>query len=222
MKITKYNQSCLLVETNGKRILVDPGNIGYTDDIFEKEWINIDYILITHKHPDHCLADTINKIVVRDSARLYTTYEVVENQPLYGANVIKAGDIIDDKIIKIYVTKAVHGYLPHMKNNEVKENVGYIVDDGKKSVYITSDTIGFNNNYKCDVICMPFNGNGLTLGILDGILFAKETGAKLILPIHTQHPNPAMNPIVKELEKSLSDNELQYKILNINESIEIN
>ena len=27
MKITKYNQSCLLIETNNKRVLVDPGTI---------------------------------------------------------------------------------------------------------------------------------------------------------------------------------------------------
>ncbi len=221
MKITKYNQACLLVETSGKRILVDPGNIGYTDNMFEKEWINIDYILITHKHPDHCIPEIINKIVVRDNAKLYTTYEVVENQPLYGANVIKAGDIIDDNVIKIYVTRAIHGYLPHMKNNEVKENVGYIIDDGQKKLYITSDTIGFNNDYKCDVICMSFNGNGLTLGILDGILFAKETGAKLVLPIHMQHPNPIMNPDIKILKKSLQINNIEYKILDIGEIIEI-
>ncbi len=221
MKITKYNQACLLIETNGKRILVDPGNIGYTDEMYEKEWKNIDYILVTHKHNDHCYAEVINKIVVRDDAKLYTTYEVLESQPLYGVNVIKAGDIIDDKIIKIYVTKAVHGYLPVMKNKEVKENVGYIIDDGEKRIYITSDTIGFDNNYKCNILCMPFNGNGLTLGIVDGVLFAKQTEAKLVIPIHMQHPNPIMNPDINILKKTLEENNIEYKILGINESIEI-
>ena len=33
MKITKYNQSCLLIETNNKRILVDPGTIGYDESL---------------------------------------------------------------------------------------------------------------------------------------------------------------------------------------------
>jgi L-ascorbate metabolism protein UlaG (beta-lactamase superfamily) len=54
MKITKYNQACLLIETKGKRILIDPGSIGYTDDMLNKEWVNINTILITHKHQDHC------------------------------------------------------------------------------------------------------------------------------------------------------------------------
>jgi len=41
MKITKFNQSCLLIETKGKRILIDPGNIGYTNEL-EKYWTDID------------------------------------------------------------------------------------------------------------------------------------------------------------------------------------
>ncbi len=222
MKITKYNQSCLLIETNNKRILVDPGNIGYTDEMYDKEWSDIDYILITHKHDDHCLAEIINKIVVRDDAKLYTSYEVVENQPLYGANIVKAGDTIDLGDIVIGVTKAVHGYLPFMGNRgEVKENIGYIIDDGKKKIYITSDSLCFRNNYKCDVICMPFNGNGLTFGIYDGMLFAKETGAKLVLPIHMQHPDDFFNPDIEKLKHCLDENSLDYNILNIGESLEI-
>ena len=36
MKITKFNQSCLLVETNNKKFLIDPGNIGYTDSLLNE------------------------------------------------------------------------------------------------------------------------------------------------------------------------------------------
>lgn len=61
MQITKYNQSCLLVETNDKRILIDPSNIDYTDVMYNKEWVNIDAILITHKHQDHCYGEIIKK-----------------------------------------------------------------------------------------------------------------------------------------------------------------
>ena len=48
MKITKYNQSCLLIETNNKRFLVDPGNIGFEENLLN-EWKNINYILVTHR-----------------------------------------------------------------------------------------------------------------------------------------------------------------------------
>ena len=175
MKITKYNQSCLLVETKGKRILFDPGNFGYVESLLD-EWTNIDYIFITHKHGDHCKDDAINFIVNRDKAKVYTTKEVVDNHNLINTTIVKEGDIVDLGTIKVEVTKAIHGYLALMKKNggEVLENVGYILDDGNKRLYTTSDTIGFNNDYKCDILCMPFNGNGLTFGIVDGILYAQD------------------------------------------------
>lgn len=50
MKITKYPQSCLLVETKGKKILIDPGTLKYKEEYFDV-WNNVDIILITHKHP---------------------------------------------------------------------------------------------------------------------------------------------------------------------------
>ena len=53
MKITKYGQSCVLIETKGKRILIDPGDYEFKDSFLEKDWTNIDVILITHMHGDH-------------------------------------------------------------------------------------------------------------------------------------------------------------------------
>ena len=223
MKITKFNQSCLLLETKGKRILIDAGNIGYMDEMLEKYWINIDAILVTHKHKDHCLTDAINKIIERDRAKLYTTSEVIEAHNFFSVNKISEGDVfyIDD--IKVEVVKAVHGFLTAMKETgaEVKENVGYIIDDGNIRLYCTSDTINFNNNYKCDVLAMPFNGNGLTLGLTDSIDFIKDINPKLVLPIHLQHPNPIMNPDIDTLKENLEKENITYKILDIYESIEI-
>ena len=161
MKITKFNQSCLLVETKNKRILIDPGTIGY-DNYLDNGWTNIDYILVTHRHSDHCYAEIINKIIERDGASLYTTSEVISNYAFSKYNVIKEGDIINLDGIKVEVVKAIHGFWPKMKTGgEIKENVGYILDDGDKRLYTTSDIICFNNNYNCAILCMPFNGNGL-------------------------------------------------------------
>ena len=61
MKIIKYPQSCLLVETKGKKILIDPGTLKYKEEYFDV-WNNVDIILITHKHPDHCNTEILEKI----------------------------------------------------------------------------------------------------------------------------------------------------------------
>lgn len=220
MKITKYNQSTLLLDTKGLRILIDPSSIGYTEKMLE-EWINIDIILITHKHPDHCSIEAINQIVKRDSAVVYTTKEVSDKYDLK-CRIVASSNTYQFKDILIEVTEAVHGYLTGMRenDNEIKENVGYIIDDGDTRLYTTSDTINFYNEYKCDVLCMPFNGNGLTMGLFDGLGFVKGIKPKLLLPIHMQHPLPFMNPDLNELRKMLDEEKINYVVMGVNESIE--
>jgi L-ascorbate metabolism protein UlaG (beta-lactamase superfamily) len=216
MRITKYNQSCLLIETRGKRILIDPGTFGLSDYLISNDWIHIDAILVTHYHDDHCSDYAINYIMKRDNAKLYTSKEVDDNHKLLSHQLIKVGDTFNIGDIKVEVTKAVHGLVPSMR-----ENMGFIIDDGNIRLYTTSDSISFDNNYKCDILCMPFNGNGLTFGIDDGLVFAKKLNPKIILPIHIEHPNPKMNPNIDELKQTLENNGFNYKILSIGESLEI-
>jgi len=61
MKIAKLPQSCLLVETKGKKILVDPGALKYKEEYFDI-WNSADIILITHKHSDHCNTEILEKL----------------------------------------------------------------------------------------------------------------------------------------------------------------
>ena len=125
MKITKYPQSCLLVETNNTKILVDPGNLKYQEK-FLNEWKQTDIVLITHKHKDHINDEIINNINVP----FYSTKEVKDTYPKINFRIIKENDIININNIRIEVVKAIHGYNPLLKNGgEVFENVGYIIDD---------------------------------------------------------------------------------------------
>lgn len=55
MKIRHLVHSCLLVETAGRRLLVDPG--GFSADAVRglgaEELASLDAVVITHQHPDH-------------------------------------------------------------------------------------------------------------------------------------------------------------------------
>ena len=92
MKITKYPQSCLLIETKGKKILVDPGNIDYKEEYFVA-WNNADLILITHKHSDHCHTPIIEKI--DKNIKIYSSNEVKNAHSTLAINVVKEGDKIE-------------------------------------------------------------------------------------------------------------------------------
>src|SRR3989344_5320927 len=216
MKITKFAQSCILVETKGKRILVDPGNLQWEKSLLEKDWVNIDLILVTHKHGDHCHAESIKEIIHRDKAQLYTTQEVAVAYPELSPKIVKEGVVINFEDIKIEVVKAVHGYMPFLKGaGEVHKNVGYIIDNGKKKAYFTSDSISFKNDYKCNVIFVPVSNHGLVMGPFEAALFAKETGAELVIPIH--YDNPKFPADLAKVEEEFNKQKLSYKILQIKE-----
>lgn len=59
MKITKFGQCCLLIETAGKRILTDPGRFS----VSQNDVMDIDLILITHEHADHLHSESLQAIL---------------------------------------------------------------------------------------------------------------------------------------------------------------
>lgn len=218
MKITKYPQSCLLIETKGKKILIDPGILKYKEEYFDI-WNNVDIILITHKHSDHCNVEVLEKI--SKDIKIYSSNEVKKAYPTLDINVVKEEDIINiEDIIKVEVVHAEHGYLPPMKNGgKVTENVGYIVDNKETRVYVTSDTICFQNDYKCDILCVPVSDCGVVMGPYEVALFAKDVNAKLVIPLHMDNSKfPNNLDFVKEM---FEKNEVDYEILENDESIEI-
>ena len=217
MKITKFPQSCLLLETKGKKILIDPGNLKYKEEYFAI-WNSVDLILITHKHPDHCNSEVLEKL---DKAiKIYSTQEVQNAYPALPIHVVKENDVLELDSIKIEAVHAVHGYQPLLKGGkEIYENVGYIIDDGQNRLYTTSDTICFQNDYKADILCVPVTGHGVTMSAFEVALYAKEVGAVLTLPIHMD--NPAFPPDFKFIEEMFSKYETEYEILENDETIEI-
>ena len=60
MKIKKLGHCCLVIETNGKRIMTDPGSYTVDEQSNEK---NIDLILITHEHGDHLHVESLKNIL---------------------------------------------------------------------------------------------------------------------------------------------------------------
>lgn len=215
MKITKYPQSCLMVETNSKRILIDAGGLKYQNKFLE-EWQKADIILITHKHGDHIKSDVLKDINIP----IYSTQEVQDAYPEIKFNIVKENDTLDLDNVKIEVVKAIHGYNPLLKNGgQVFENVGYIIDDGSHRLYTTSDTICFNNDYKADIVALPVTAHGLTMSAFEASLFSKELGANLVLPIHMD--NEKYPTDVNYMKENFDKFEINYKVLNIEESIEI-
>lgn len=215
MKITKYPQSCLMIETKNKKILIDAGSLKYKDSFLES-WKKADAILITHKHGDHIKKDLIPNLNIP----IYSTEEVQNTYPEMKVNIVRENDILNFDGVKVEVVKTIHGYNPNLKNGgEVLENVGYIIDDGDKRLYVTSDTICFNNDYKADIVALPVTAHGLTMSAYEAALFSKELDASLILPIHMDNEKYPTN--INYMKEIFDNFNINYKVLEIEEILEV-
>lgn len=84
MHITRYGHAALLVEADGTRLLIDPGSFCGAH-VFELA--QLDAILITHEHPDHC-----------DPARVGALLEANPTTPVFApASVIELLELADGR-----------------------------------------------------------------------------------------------------------------------------
>jgi len=225
MEITKYPQSCILIESNNKRILIDPGKYVYEKtDIVPEEWSEIDFLLLTHRHKDHCLPEAITKIKENNpSVIILGNSEIrdVLKKESVDIEIVKELDTKEFDDIKIEVIKAVHGVSPAVGSPEgvPKENNGFIVDDGKLRAYHCGDTIAFYGDIKADIVFVPICGHGVVMEPDIAVDFCKLIKPKLVIPIHYDssiHPQGT-----EKFEEEIKKTDLNYKILKDGESIEV-
>ncbi len=212
MKITKFPQSCILVESLGTKILVDPGKTK-CDEKFLDYWKTADAVLITHRHGDHCFVPAIKQL----SAPVYSTKEVQDFAKDLKINIIKQTDVFNIGKIKVEVVAAIHGYISEA--GDIKENVGFILDDGKTRLYITSDTIRFKNNYKADVLFADITAFDASMNLWGATATFNEVGAKLLIVAHQDEGRMMYEQ--KQIEDYLKSQNIEYIIPAILQSFEI-
>jgi len=225
MKITKYPQSCILIETNNKKVLIDPGRDVYEQtDMKPEDWNNIDFLLLTHKHSDHCFSEAIKKIKDNNPEMLIISNSEVKDILKEGGvevEVINEGEIKEFNNLKIEAVKAIHGCCPALGSaaGMPKENIGFIIDDGNLRAYHCGDTIAFYSDFKADVVFVPICGHGVVMEPDIAIDFCNLIKPKLVIPIHY---DCSLHPLgTKEFEKQIKKTDLNYQILKNKESIEI-
>lgn len=91
--ITKLVHACLLVESNGSRILLDPGIFTWQDERFDLSMVEgVDRILITHEHADHVNADLVEAVLERSNdAEVETTPALQEILGEQGIDAVTEG-----------------------------------------------------------------------------------------------------------------------------------
>jgi L-ascorbate metabolism protein UlaG (beta-lactamase superfamily) len=188
MKVTRYFQSCLLVEDGETRVLIDPS--GQEKDSLDK-FGKLDAVLYTHEHSDHFDANMAQTFVEQGIAPVYVNAST--------AKLVKASTttVEDGKEYKVGAMRVKALGLPHclmVDGSKGPQNTGYLLNnkffhpgDGKELDGLT-----------VEVLAMPLAGPDISPH--DAFMFAKQVSAKAVIPIHYDYlgGNPDRKSVVYE------------------------
>ena len=210
MKVTWLTQSGLLFENKKLKILVDP----YLSDSLAKENpekarkipvdesffdVKPDVILITHDHVGHLDAETLTRFLSSAEKPIL----VLSGEAAYrklksfggGHNYVMLSphSVWSEQGITFYSVRAEH---------TERTAVGFIIDDGKRTFYISGDTL-YNYDVIDDVLdlapdgvdfaFLPISGRNNNMNARDAADFAYEIGAKCAIPTHYDLTNVSVD-----------------------------
>lgn len=175
MTITKFGHCCLLIETNGKRILTDPGKFSTEQNTLT----GIDIVLITHEHADHCHTDSLIHILENNPEAV-----IVSNTSV--AALLKKIEIdthiIEGRDTATVVDVALAAYDgPHVEIFEdfgIVQNTGYLIGNSffyPGDAYTIPDAV-------VDILALPVAGPWCKVS--DAIRYALKVQPRVAFPVH--------------------------------------
>jgi L-ascorbate metabolism protein UlaG (beta-lactamase superfamily) len=172
VKITRYFQSCLLVEEGGVRILIDPS--GHEAANLDKLG-RLDAVLYTHEHGDHFDADMAQTFVEQGIAPVYSNAST--------AKLIKASGTVvkDGQEFKVGSVSVKALELPHClmwDGSKGPQNTGFLIN---KKLFHSGDGKEISG-LSVEILAVPITGPDVSLK--DAFDFCKQVSAKNVVPVH--------------------------------------
>lgn len=228
MKITYYGQSCLLVEHDGKTVIIDPFLSGNPHVNVSPKDIKVDAIILTHGHGDH-FGDTV-EIANNNNCPVIAVVELAQYTASKGVEHTVGMNLGGSKQFdgfKVKYTLAFHSSSIEEggQNIYLGEPAGILLTMGDKTLYHAGDTALFGDmkligelNH-IDVAALPI-GDFFTMGPEDALLAAKWIKANQVIPIH-YNTFPPIEQDAHAFATELQRDDIKGLPLEIGESVEI-
>lgn len=175
MKITKYGHCCLLIETNEKRILTDPGafSTGFT------MLTEIDIVLITHEHGDHLHIESLKAVLETNPHATVITNESVGK--LLQKEQIECTIVADQEQLTPHSIplKAYEGeHVEIFAEYGLVQNTGFLIND---SLFYPGDAYTVPAE-AVSILALPVAGPWCKLSA--AIRYALQVKPRMAFPVH--------------------------------------
>ena len=179
MRLTHLGHACLLVETGGQRILIDPGV--YSQGIADVTGVSI--ILVTHQHADHIDLQRLPGILkANPHARLYAEPQasaVMADVGMASEHTV-AGETLAVGRVEIMPVGEKHALI-----NEALPRIGnlgvVLRSEGEPSLFHPGDAYDGEPG-QVDILALPLNAPW-SAG-RDTVRFARRISPRVCVPIH--------------------------------------
>lgn len=175
VKITKYTQSCLKVEVDGRALLFDVGKLT-TPDYGLKDFGDIEAVLFTHSHMDHFDPDFVAE-ANRAGIQVYGNANVAQLAGDNQVEVIEDGEELVIADCKIKATNIEHCLMVDGSAAGVP-NTSYLVDERLLIPGDPSEIEGIT----AEILAAPLFGPDISFK--DAFMMAKSVKAKDLIAVH--------------------------------------
>ncbi|WHY65963.1 metal-dependent hydrolase [Neobacillus sp. SuZ13] len=226
MKLSYHGHSVVQIQTNGKKILIDPFINGNQLTDLKVAETRPDVIILSHGHNDH-VGDTV-ELAKKNNALVVANHELSTYLSWQGVNThgMHIGGAHQFEFGKVKLTQAFHGSSYTTENNEIiycGMPAGILFMNEGKTIYHAGDTALFSDmkligeRHPINVAFLPI-GDNFTMGPEDAAYAAKLLKAKTVVPIHFNTFPPIKQDPFKFIELLEDKN---GKLLQPGEAIEI-
>ena len=174
MKLTHLGHACLLVETAGARLLIDPGTMSSFTDVRD-----LDAVLVTHQHPDHVDVPRLVALLAANPAATLVvdpdSVTAVAGLPPHvvarpGDRLTLGGATVD---VVGGLHAAVYGDIPGCTNSAYLVDGGALLHPGDSFVVPEQDV---------DVLAVAVDGPWLKLS--EAVDYVRAVSPRVAVPIH--------------------------------------
>ena len=199
MKITWLGQAGLLLEKNGKTVMIDPylsnsvvkvNPLNFRRVPVEEQFFDItpDVMIFTHDHLDHYDPETAPRFFAKTDKQMLVLCpaSVWQKARAHG----NGHNYVQFDALSEWTAYGMRFSAVHAEHSDAFA-IGVIIEDldTGKTYYVTGDTL-YNKKVFADLpdgldfIFLPINGVGNNMNEVDAARFFKASGAKVAIPLH--------------------------------------